>query len=136
MVAQRGSRNSEKCSAMRPVTSSSFIRPDRQPSPEWASHEDRRDGHRTDIRQADPGICEYRIFATLARFSALVREAAVSLTPVATGHSVVCSVRVHFEHGVPVTVTARGRHAYDAINRVAYRIGPMLTRHAHVNSPF
>jgi hypothetical protein len=76
---------------------------------------------------------EYRIFASLARFSAFVREAAVSLTPVATGHSVVCSVRVHFEHGVPVTVTARGRHAYDAINRVAYRIGPMLNRHAHVN---
>jgi hypothetical protein len=79
---------------------------------------------------------EYRIFASLARFSALVREAAVSLTPMNTGHSVVCSVLVNFEHGVPVTVTARGRHAYDAINRVAHRIGPVLNRHAHVNSPF
>jgi hypothetical protein len=79
---------------------------------------------------------EFRMFASLARFSALVREAAVSLTPAATGHSVVCSVLVSFENGVPVTVTARGRHAYDAINRVAHRLGPVLNRHAHINSRF
>jgi hypothetical protein len=33
-----------------------------------------RDGHRTDIRQAEPGLCGYRIFASL-------------LTPAAKGHS-------------------------------------------------
>ena len=78
---------------------------------------------------------EYRIFASLARFSAFVREAAVSLTPATKGHSVVCSVLVSLEQGVPVTVSARGRHAYDAINRVAHRIGPMLRRHTSVALP-
>lgn len=78
---------------------------------------------------------EYRVFASLARFSALVREAAVSLTPVAKGHSVVCSVLVSLEKGVPVTVSARGRHAYDAINRVAHRMGPTLRRHTQAEFP-
>jgi len=75
---------------------------------------------------------EYRIFSSLARFSDVVREAAVSLTPAAKGHTVVCSVLVGFEGGMPVRITARGRHAYDAINRVAHRIGPAVHRHTQV----
>jgi len=78
---------------------------------------------------------EYRIFSSLARFSDVVQEAAVSLTPADRGHTVVCSVVVGFEAGMPVRVTARGRHAYDAINRVAHRIGPALRRHTRVALP-
>jgi ribosome-associated translation inhibitor RaiA len=78
---------------------------------------------------------EYRIFSSLARFSDVVQEVAVSLTPAARGHTVVCSVVVGFESGIPVRVTARGRHAYDAINRVAHRISPALRRHRHVVEP-
>ena len=93
----------------------------------------------TDIARTFGGqtraYAEYRIFASLARFSTLVREAAVSLTPAAKGHSVVCSVLVSLEPGVPVTVSACGRHAYDAINRVAYRLGRMLRRRTSVARP-
>ena len=78
---------------------------------------------------------EYRIFWSLARFSGVVREAAVSLAPADRGHGVVCAVVVRFEMGLPVRVTARGRHAYDAINRVAHRIGPALRRHTHAALP-
>ena len=78
---------------------------------------------------------EYRIFSSLARFSDVVREAAVSLTPAAGGHAVLCSVVVGFEMGMPIRLTARGRHAYDAINRVAHRIGPALRRHTQVALP-
>ena len=78
---------------------------------------------------------EYRIFSSLARFSDVVRNAAVSLTPASRGHAVVCSVLVGFESGMPVRVTARGRHAYDAVNRVAHRIGPALRRHTQVALP-
>jgi ribosome-associated translation inhibitor RaiA len=78
---------------------------------------------------------EFRIFSSLAQFSDVVREAAVSVTPAARGRSVVCSVLVGLETGVPVRVSARGRHAYDAINRVADRLGPALRRHVHVAVP-
>jgi ribosome-associated translation inhibitor RaiA len=78
---------------------------------------------------------EYRIFSSLAQFSDVVREAEVSLTPTASGHSVACSVLVSFEKDMPVRVTARGRHAYDAINRVAHRLGHKLRRHTHVAFP-
>jgi hypothetical protein len=76
----------------------------------------------------------YRIFSSLARFSNVVREAEVSLAP-GRGHRVLCSVVVRFEVDMPVRVTARGRHAYDAINRVAHRIGPALRRHTRVALP-
>ena len=79
---------------------------------------------------------EYRIFSSLARFSDVVREAEVSLMPVAGDHTVLCSVVVGFEMGMPVRVTARGRHAYDAINRAAHRIGPALRGHTQVALPF
>src|SRR5687768_13881167 len=72
---------------------------------------------------------EYRIFSSLARFSDVVHEAAVSLTRTTSGHTVRCSVAVSFEMGRTVCVTARGRHPYDAISRVADRIGPVLRRH-------
>ena len=78
---------------------------------------------------------EYRIFWSLARFSSVVREAAISMTPAIKGHSVICSVLVSLEDGMPVRVTGRGRHAYDAINRVAHRIGPTLRRRTPVALP-
>ena len=78
---------------------------------------------------------EFRIFSSLARFSKVVRKAAVSLAPAAKGHAVVCSVVLDLEVGRRVRVTARGRHAFDAINRVAHRIGPALGRHADVVLP-
>ena len=78
---------------------------------------------------------EYRIFGCLAQFSNVVREADVSLVPAARGRSVVCSVMVSVETGGPVRVNARGRHAYDAINRVADRLGPALRRHVYMAVP-
>ena len=78
---------------------------------------------------------EYRVFSSLAGFSDVVREATVSLTPAARGRSVVCSVTVEVERGAPVRVTARGRHAYDAINRVTARLAPTLRQRAHVGFP-
>ena len=78
---------------------------------------------------------EYRIFSSLAAFSNAVRQATVSLTPDANGHSVHCSVLVGLEAGVAVQVTARGRHAYDAVNRAADRLAPALRRHAQVAVP-
>ena len=75
---------------------------------------------------------EYRIFSSLARFTEHVRGAVVSLAPDATGHSVLCSVVVTFASGTPVRFTAHGRHAYDAINRVARRTGRAVHRHTRV----
>jgi ribosome-associated translation inhibitor RaiA len=75
---------------------------------------------------------EYRMSSSLAPFDDVVREATVSLTSAARGRSIVCSVLVGVKTGVPLRVSARGRHAYDAINRVADRLGPALRRHARV----
>jgi hypothetical protein len=75
---------------------------------------------------------EYRIFSGLATFGDVVRGATVSLAPGGRDQSVMCSVRVALDTGLPVEVSARGRHAYDAINRAADRLGPALRRHAHV----
>jgi ribosome-associated translation inhibitor RaiA len=74
---------------------------------------------------------EYRMFSRLALFDDVVRDATVSLTSAQRGRSVVCSVLVGVKTGAPLRVSARGRHAYDAINRVADRLGPALRRHAH-----
>jgi ribosome-associated translation inhibitor RaiA len=74
---------------------------------------------------------EYRVFSSLAQFTGVVREAQVSLTPADSTQHVVCSVVLGLEEGVPVRVTARGRHAYDAINRAAHRLGPALRRQSH-----
>jgi hypothetical protein len=78
---------------------------------------------------------EYRIFSSLAAFSNVVRDVTVSLTSGARSRSVLCSVVVGLETDGPVHVTARGRHAYDAINRVADRLGPALRRSAHSAVP-
>jgi ribosome-associated translation inhibitor RaiA len=78
---------------------------------------------------------EERIFRSLARFSEIVRQVDVWLTPSLKGNPVVCSVLVGLDNGMLVSVTARGRHAYDAINRVVHRIGPTLVRHTHVALP-
>ena len=77
---------------------------------------------------------EYRIFASLAGFSDVVLEAMVSLTPAPTGRTVVCSVVLGVRTGEPVRITARGRHAYDAINCAAHRIGPALRRRSPLAS--
>ena len=77
-------------------------------------------------------FAEDRIFRSLARHGDAVREADVSLTPDQRGHSVVCSVLVSLQNGMLVGVTARGRHAYDAINRVVHRIDSTLRGYTHL----
>ena len=92
----------------------------------------------TDISRAfgrqTRAYAEYRVFSSLAPFDSVVRDATVSLTG-ARDQSVRCSVLVGLDTGVPVEVSARGRHAYDAINRVADRIGPALRRHTRAAGP-
>ena len=78
---------------------------------------------------------EFRIFSSLASFSHVVRDVTVSLTSGTRSRTVMCTVRVGLDTGVPVQVTARGRHAYDAINRVADLLGPALRRSPHVAGP-
>jgi hypothetical protein len=78
---------------------------------------------------------EYRIFSSLAAFSNVVRDVTVSLTSGARSRSVLCYVVVGLETDGPVHVTARGRHAYDAINRAADRLGPAVRRSAQVAVP-
>ena len=78
---------------------------------------------------------EYRIFSSVAAFSHVVREVTVALTSSDSSRSVVCSVLVGLETDVPVQVTARGRHAYDAINRAADRIGPAMRRSVQLAVP-
>jgi ribosome-associated translation inhibitor RaiA len=76
---------------------------------------------------------EYRVFSSLARFSDVVRDATVSLTSrEAEGRSVECRVAVTIARGTQIRVSARGPHAYDAINRAAQRIGDALRRHTDV----
>jgi hypothetical protein len=74
------------------------------------------------------------MFSSLAPFSDVVRDVTVSLTPAGRDRSVVGSVLVGVETGSPLRVRARGRHAYDAINRVADRLGPALRQRAHLAS--
>lgn len=78
---------------------------------------------------------EYRVFSSLARFADAVREVVVSVTPTARGHTVTSSVIVRLETGQSVSVAARGRHPYDAIDRVAQQLRPALVRHTHVELP-
>jgi phosphotransferase system HPr-like phosphotransfer protein len=86
------------------------------------------------------------VFSSLARYSEIVTKATVSLTssPV-DAHSVACCVAVTIGEDARIRVTARGRHAYEAINRASERIGdalrgyidgpgsscPCVTRHTH-----
>jgi ribosome-associated translation inhibitor RaiA len=73
---------------------------------------------------------EYRLFSSLARFSDVVRDVDVSLasTRPTDGPKAVCAVVVTVTDGSRLHVRARGRHAYDAINRAAQRIGDALRR--------
>lgn len=75
---------------------------------------------------------EYRVFSSLARFSD-VRDVKVSLSaPAAGAGTVVCAVAIVVEPGTRARVSARGRHAYDAIDRAAERAGDVLRRHSQV----
>ena len=65
---------------------------------------------------------EYRVFAGLACFSRLVQDVEVQLNSSSDGADVSCAVSVHTTSGRRARVGARGRHAYDAINRAAERI--------------
>lgn len=76
---------------------------------------------------------EYRIFSSLAAFSNVVRE--VSVTLKSGSRSVVCSVLVDLDTDSTVQVTAKGRHAYDAINRAADRLSPAMRRSAQLAVP-
>lgn len=71
---------------------------------------------------------EYRTFSSLAPFGDVVRGAVVSLTPAANGSWVTCLVTVDLQMSAPVHIMVRGRHAYDAINRAAERLGVALSR--------
>lgn len=75
---------------------------------------------------------EFRVFSTLARFSDVVDHARVSLTPALPGGQLTCAVSVTLADTTRVRISARGRHAYDAINRAALRLGDALQRHARV----
>jgi ribosome-associated translation inhibitor RaiA len=77
---------------------------------------------------------EYRIFLTLARFSRVVHDVDVSLTSTSLTHgsNALCVVVVTVGDGSRVQVRARGRHAYDAINRAARRIGDALRSHTGI----
>jgi ribosome-associated translation inhibitor RaiA len=77
---------------------------------------------------------EYRIFSSLARFSRVVHDVDVSLTSTRLTHgsTALCVVVVTVGDGSRLHVRARGRHAYDAINRAARRIGDALRRHTDI----
>ena len=87
------------------------------------------DGGHTFFRHTR-AYADYRIASSLARFSDIVRKAAVSLTssPV-DGESVICCVAVTIRGGTRIRVTARGCRANEAIDRAAERTGDALRRH-------
>ena len=72
---------------------------------------------------------DYRVSSSLERFSDIVRNAAVSLMPSPVDGQSVCCVAVTAGEGTSIRVTARGRHAYEAINRASDGIGDALRRH-------
>lgn len=77
---------------------------------------------------------EFRVFSSLARFSGVVRDVNVSLTLMSVPHglTVSCLVVVTIGNGSRLQVRARGRHAYDAIDRAAQRISDEVRRHAEI----
>jgi ribosome-associated translation inhibitor RaiA len=77
---------------------------------------------------------EYRVFSSLVRFGDVVHEADVSLAPLALdGSTARCSVDVRLKDGHHLRASAKGRHAYDAINRAALRIREGVRRHIEVS---
>jgi ribosome-associated translation inhibitor RaiA len=75
---------------------------------------------------------EYRIFSSVARFSEIVHEANISLTSRRAGDATRCVVSLTVRGGGCLRVSARGRHAYDAINRAARRVHDELRRRAGI----
>ena len=77
---------------------------------------------------------EFRIFSSLARFSSVVHDVSISLTSTSATHGVTasCVVAVTLGDGSRLHVRARGRHAYDAINRAARRISDEVRRHTNI----
>jgi ribosome-associated translation inhibitor RaiA len=72
---------------------------------------------------------EYRVFASLAPYSRLVREVEVAVSANAgDAPAVLCDVRVQLDSGPRVNVHARGGHAYEAINRAADRVTQQLSK--------
>ena len=66
---------------------------------------------------------EYRVFAGLVSFSRLVQDVDIHLhSSTREGADVDCVVCVQTTSGKLTRVRARGRHAYDAINRAADRM--------------
>lgn len=76
---------------------------------------------------------EFRVFSTLARFSEVVEHASITLRRAsADRHAVLCVVGVTLACGTRARISARGRHAYDAIDRAAGRVADVLRRRARV----
>jgi ribosome-associated translation inhibitor RaiA len=75
---------------------------------------------------------EYRIFSSVARFSAVVQEAGVSLTSRGPRGAARCAISLTVNDGGRLRASARGRHVYDAINRAAERIAEELRRHTAI----
>ena len=76
---------------------------------------------------------EYRIFSSVARFGDVVREADVSLTSRQPRGAARCAVTLTVaDDGGRLSVSARGRHVYDAINRAAERVAEELRRHTDI----
>ena len=74
---------------------------------------------------------EYRIFSSIARFDESARQVDVSLTATAAGGpAAACVITVMVDDGARLTVTTRGSHVHDAINRAAERIADALRRHS------
>jgi ribosome-associated translation inhibitor RaiA len=72
---------------------------------------------------------EYRVFASAAPYSRLVREVEVVVSANAgDAPAVLCDVRVQLDSGPRVNVHARGGHAYEAINRAADRVSQQLSK--------
>jgi hypothetical protein len=71
---------------------------------------------------------EYRMFASMARFSDAVCEARVTLASARVGGEAHCVVVLVVSDGSRLRVSARGRHACDAVNRAAERAADMLRR--------
>ena len=91
---------------------------------------DVRDRHGCDDQTR--AYAEYRVFSTLRHFADVVRHGVVTLAPgdpdAGDGGGLVCRVRITMTNGRHVEATARARHAYAAIDRVAARIQVLMER--------
>ena len=104
-----------------------------------AIHTSEGSGHRMRISVTEVGrtfgrqtraYAEYRVFSSIARFGDVARDVEVSLTSRLARASAECVVTVIVRGDASVTVSARGCHAYDAINRASERTADALRRHS------